>query len=194
LAVIRLTPTSYIVLGLIEQVGTATPYELKGLIASGIGNVWAPQHTQLYAEPERLTRAGYLTEAREAGGRRRKEYSLTDAGRDALRDWLSEPATEPTELRDIGLLKVYFGADPGPIAAVRLQAHRDKLREYENLLEQLDGADPSGILRVLHAGLGHEREWVRYWSRFATADGATADGATADGAGAAEGTREPGAD
>jgi DNA-binding PadR family transcriptional regulator len=174
LAVIRLTPTSYIVLGLIEQVGTATPYELKGLIATGIGNFWAPQHTQLYAEPERLTRAGYLTEDRETGGRRRKEYSLTDAGRDALREWLSEPATEPTELRDIGLLKVYFGAAPGPIAAVRLAAHRDKLREYENLLEQLeqlDGDEPSGILRALYAGLGHEREWVRYWSRFAAGDG-----------------------
>jgi hypothetical protein len=42
---IRLTPTSYIVLGLIQQAGTATPYELKGLIAARVGNFWSLQHT-----------------------------------------------------------------------------------------------------------------------------------------------------
>jgi hypothetical protein len=80
---------------------------------------------------------------------------------------LRESATEPTELRDIGLLKVYFGADPAPIAAARLQAHRDKLREYEQRERQLAELDPSGALTVLQAGIGHEREWVRYWSRLA---------------------------
>lgn len=164
---IRLTTTSYIVLGLIDQFGTATPYDLKGVVATWIGNFWAPQHTQLYAEPARLAGAGYLTETREDGGRRRKQYSLTEAGSHALRTWLGEPATEPTELRDVGLLKVYFGADPGPIAAQRLLAHRDKLRAYEDLAEQLASADPSGALSVLEAGIGHEREWVRYWSRLA---------------------------
>jgi PadR family transcriptional regulator, regulatory protein AphA len=69
---IRLTPTSFIVLGLLMQVDEATPYELKAMVAGGIGNLWSLQHTQLYAEPERLTEAGYLTETREDGGRRRK--------------------------------------------------------------------------------------------------------------------------
>jgi DNA-binding PadR family transcriptional regulator len=164
---IRLTPTSYIVLGLIEQVGAATPYELKGLIATDIGNFWSLQHTQLYAEPKRLTAAGYLTEAREMGGRRRQRYSLTKAGRDALQEWLREPATEPTELRDIALLKVYFGAAPAPLAAARLRTHREKLREYEELERELATQDPSGALTVLQAGIGHEREWIRYWSRLA---------------------------
>jgi len=169
LSAIRLTPTSYIVLGLIQQAGAATPYDLKGLVATRVGNLWSLQHTQLYAEPERLAKAGYLTEARETGGRRRRRYSLTASGRKALQEWLREPATEPTELRDIGLLKVYFGADPAPIAAARLQAHRDKLREYEQRERDLTAPDPSGARTVLQAGIGHEREWVRYWSRLAGA-------------------------
>ena len=37
---IRLTPTSYIVLGLINAAGRATPYDLKQMHAAGIGGFW----------------------------------------------------------------------------------------------------------------------------------------------------------
>jgi PadR family transcriptional regulator, regulatory protein AphA len=165
---IRLTPTSYIVLGLLMQADEATPYELKAMVAGGIGNLWSLQHTQLYAEPERLTQAGYLTEKREDGGRRRKTYGITAAGREAFAAWLAaEPLSELPELRDISLLKVFFGADPGPIAARQVAAHRAKLREYEELERALDGTGITGPLSALRAGIGHEREWVRYWSELA---------------------------
>jgi DNA-binding PadR family transcriptional regulator len=131
---LRLTPTSYIVLGLLAEVASATPYELKAMVAAGIGNLWSLQHTQLYAEPERLTNAGYLTETREEGGRRRKSYSITPRGREALSAWLTaRPTDELPELRDVNLLKVFFGADPRPIAARQAAAHQAKLREYEEL-------------------------------------------------------------
>src|ERR1700704_4255001 len=95
---IRLTPTSYIVLGLLDAAGEATPYDLKGVIAAGLGNFWSIQHAQLYAEPERLTAAGLLEERREEGGRRRRHYKITASGRRALREWLAEPTAELTEL------------------------------------------------------------------------------------------------
>lgn len=165
---IRLTPTSYIVLGLLTQADEATPYELKAMVATGIGNLWSLQHTQLYAEPERLAKAGYLTETREDSGRRRKLYRITAAGRGVLRAWLSaEPASALPELRDISLLKVYFGADPRPIARAQARAHRAQLREYQELEQALDGSEVSGPLTALRAGLGHEREWVRYWADLA---------------------------
>ena len=165
---LRLTPTSYIVLGLLTQAEEATPYELKAMVAAGIGNLWSLQHTQLYAEPERLAQAGYLTETREDGGRRRKLYSITPAGRDAFRTWLStEPASELPELRDLSLLKVFFGADPRPIAKTQATAHRAKLREYQELEQALDGAQAAGPLTALRAGIGHEREWIRYWADLA---------------------------
>jgi PadR family transcriptional regulator, regulatory protein AphA len=165
---IRLTPTSYIVLGLLAEAGQATPYDLKAMVAAGIGNLWSLQHTQLYAEPERLAKAGYLTEIREDGGRRRKLYSITPAGRDGLRGWLSaEPASELPELRDVSLLKVFFGADPRPIAIEQVRAHRAKLREYSELEQALNGTGNSGPLSTLRAGIGHEREWIRYWADLA---------------------------
>lgn len=150
-------------LGLIERSGEATPYELKQLVDGGIGNFWSLQHAQLYTEPERLTRAGYLKETRERGGRRRKRYKLTAAGRQALRAWVSEPTDELHELRDVALLKLFFDADAQPLAAAQLAAHSQKLREYEQLECQAGDDAPLGPLDALQAGIAHEREWVRYW-------------------------------
>ena len=121
---IRLTPTSYIVLGLVAAAGRATPYELKQVHAASIGYFWSLNHAQLYAEPARLATAGYVTEQRERGGRRRKTYELTDAGRRALAAWLSDPGTGSTELRDPGLLKLWLGADRRKLALAQAQLHR----------------------------------------------------------------------
>lgn len=164
---IRLTPTSYIVLGLLEAAGEATPYELKQVVAASLGDFWSIQHAQLYSEPERLAAAGYLKERREKGGRRRRHYKVTAAGRRALHDWLDEPTADLTELRDPGLLRLFFGAKPRPLSEAQLPVHREKLSGYEDLLAQLSDDVPEGIRLSLEAGIGHEREWVRFWSELA---------------------------
>lgn len=162
---IRLTPTSYIVLGLLEAAEEATPYDLKQMVAAGLGNFWSLQHAQLYTEPERLAGAGYLSERREDGGRRRRHYSVTERGREALRAWLTEPTAQLTELRDLALLKVYFGADPAKMAAVQAPAHEAQLAEYEELQESGGDELPEGPRISLEAGIEAERIWVGFWSR-----------------------------
>lgn len=160
-----LTPTSYIVLGLLDLRGEGTPYDLKALAAATIGNFWSVPHSALYAEPERLAAAGYLSERRETAGRRRRLYALTEQGDAALRAWREAPTEELPELRDPGLLKLFFGADVATLAAHRLDAHRRKLAEYE--AREADGRPAAGSRLTLQAGLGHEREWVRFWSALA---------------------------
>lgn len=161
----RLTPTSYIVLGLIEAAGEATPYELKQVVARSLGNFWSLPHAQLYAEPARLAARGYLEERREEGGRRRRYYKTTSAGREALKEWLAEPSAEMTELRDLAILKVFFGADPQQMAAAQLPARREKTAEYEEIERNLAGTDvPFGPLLALRAGIAHERVWVDFWA------------------------------
>ena len=162
----RLTPTSFIVLGLLEA-GPATPYDLKARVASSIGNFWSVPHSALDAEPDRLADAGYLTVEQEPDGLRRKRYSLTARGRAALEEWRAAPSARLPELRDESLLKLFFGADPASVAAVQAEAHREKLAEYEQRAAELERAGESGPLRTLRAGLAHEREWVRYWSALA---------------------------
>lgn len=162
----RLTPTSYIVLGLLEAGGEATPYDLKRMVAVSLGNFWSLQHAQLYTEPERLAAAGYLSERREQGGRRRRHYKITAKGRTAMRAWLGEPTAELSELRDLALLKVFFGAEPAPLASEQVPAHRAKLAEYEQIMEQAGEELPDGVRISLEAGIAAEREWLRFWSRF----------------------------
>ena len=105
---IRLSPTSYLIFGLISYRGPSTPYQLKRAVGRSIGYFWPFPHTQLYEEPDRLARAGLLTEEREENGRRRRTYAITDAGRAALKAWLRQPTTEVTQLRDLAVLKIFF--------------------------------------------------------------------------------------
>jgi PadR family transcriptional regulator AphA len=166
MAKMRLTPTSYVVLGLIEQMQPASPYDLKRAVAMGVGQFWSLSHTQLYAECTRLAEEGLLTERREETGRRRRIYRLTKPGAEALDRWRSEPTGELYELRDAGLLKLFFGADPRKLAPQQLKTHEEKLREYEAQLELAREAGvQAGVLHAIEAGIGHEREYVRFWKR-----------------------------
>ena len=163
---ISLTPTSYIVLGLIHQAGEATPYALKQMAAATIGNFFSIPHSQIYAEPDRLAGAGYLSVRREQGGRRRKHYSLTAKGRKALAAWLESPTEEMYELRDPGLLKLAMGSDAKALARAQLPAHEERLRRFQEILHVLEASGATFEQRlVVESGIGHEREYVRFWKR-----------------------------
>ncbi len=129
-------------------------------------NFWSVPHTQLYSECARLAGEGLLSEEREQAGRRRRIYRLTEQGRRALDDWRSEPTGELEEVRDPATLKLFFGADPAALAAAQLDAHGRQLQTYEELRANTLGA-PRGWRLALDAGIGHEREFIRFWSSLA---------------------------
>jgi PadR family transcriptional regulator, regulatory protein AphA len=160
----RLTPTSYVVLGLVAHLGEATSYDLKRAAAVGVGNFWSLPHTQLYSEPSRLAEAGLLNERREPGGRRRRIYTLTDAGREALDRWRSEPTADTYEIRDAGLVRLAFGADPKRLAEAQLGAHEENLLHFEEMRAAAGDDAPEGARLALEAGIGHEKEYIRFWS------------------------------
>ena len=165
---IQLTQTSYVVLGLVASAGEATPYDLKQIVTATIGGFFSIPHSQLYAEPERLADAGHLRERREKTGRRRKHYTITEKGRKALADWLATPTEELYELRDPGLLKLAFGGDPRTLAEAQLASHEARLEELRGLARSLEAAGaPQEQLLVAEAGIGHSREYVRFWKRIA---------------------------
>ncbi|HEY2936004.1 MAG TPA: PadR family transcriptional regulator [Gaiellaceae bacterium] len=164
-----LTPVAYLVLGLVAR-GETTPYDLKRKVAGSIGYFWSFPHSQLYAEPARLTELGLLHEEREEQGRRRRVYSISDAGRRALEDWLRRPTSEPPQMRDTGLLKLFFGdaLDRDEIVALARaeeKSHRQRLAVYEQLDETVP-TDPALVCprRTLQAGLRCERAFVEFWA------------------------------
>jgi DNA-binding PadR family transcriptional regulator len=166
---LRLTPTSYIVLGLLDAAdGEATPYDLKQLMAVSVDNFWSTPHAQVYREPERLAGGGYVTERREGSGRRRRFYAITDRGRAALQAWRHTAPDDLPELRDAGVLKVFFGADPATVAAHQVAAHEAKLAEYQTLRAQIAGHIPPGQLHALDLGIIHARAMIDLWRQAAT--------------------------
>jgi PadR family transcriptional regulator, regulatory protein AphA len=164
---VRLTPTSYIVLGLLEMAGESTPYSLKQLVTRSVGHFWSLQHAQLYTEPERLATAGYVSEQRERTGRRRRLYRLTERGQAALDAWRADPATERAELREPSLLKLFFGADPARLAAAQIPTHRAKLAEDEAIRDGMPAGVAGGPRQALDMGIRHEREMLRFWEELA---------------------------
>jgi PadR family transcriptional regulator AphA len=164
-ATTRLSGTSYAVLGLLELFEPATPYQLKQIAKVSIFHFWSIPHTQLYTECSRLAGAGLLDERREKSGRRRRIYRLSSAGRRALREWRADPSADLYELRDPGVLKLFFGAEPGALADAQLERHQRRLHAYEEMMLEQSEMMSEGMRLSLEAGIGHEREYIRFWSR-----------------------------
>jgi len=163
-----LTPVSYVVLGLVAE-GATTSYEMKQMAAMSVGYFWNFPHSQLYAEPARLVDLGLLDEKRESAGRRRRVYSITEAGRRALEDWLREPTSEQPQIRDTGLLKLFFGEgmsqdELSALASAQEEAHRARLGVYEAKELEIDHPNHAATLR---AGLLFERVFVEFWRELA---------------------------
>src|SRR3972149_44464 len=97
----RLTPTSYLILGLLAREGPSTPYALELHVAATLGNFWSFPHTLLYSEPPRLAAVG-------PGGGRGGVVATTPAGHERLHAWLALPTTPRAELLDLGLLQLFF--------------------------------------------------------------------------------------
>jgi PadR family transcriptional regulator, regulatory protein AphA len=90
----ELTSLSYVVLTLVGE-GGAGPHDLVRMARTG-RIYWDAAESQWYAEPKRLERLGYLSSRKEPGRTRaRTHYSLTEAGRQALVEWMREPARFP---------------------------------------------------------------------------------------------------
>ncbi|WP_225800608.1 PadR family transcriptional regulator [Streptomyces sp. NK15101] len=130
---VRLTTPSFLVLGIIDKLGEASPYDVKAEAARTVAPFWSMPHAQVYAQCDRLLAAGLLSEVRQPGGRNRRLMSLTEEGTAALRGWLSDPSFVPVEARERGVLKLWFGASPRVHAPIQIDEHRRALDEYEGL-------------------------------------------------------------
>jgi PadR family transcriptional regulator, regulatory protein AphA len=168
-----LTPTGHLVLGMVAAFGPMTSYQLEQRVAATVSSFWLFPHSQLYAEPRRLADAGLLQETIEQGGRRRRTYAITDAGRTALHGWFSEPETGRTEARDVGLLKLFFADLAGPDAVRRLaedqaRTHRVRERELSDRHRQLSGqAVGRHMLATLELGVRHASTFAEFWEELA---------------------------
>ena len=162
-----LGPSSFVILGLLAAAGPMTAYDLKRAIGRSVGFLWPFPHAQVYKEAARLASLGLLLEDQEAGGRRRRRFAVTAAGRASVQAWLASPTEEPAQLRDPSLLKLAFAslAAPGDLErlfADQVQRHRARLAVYAASADL--PMDPF-LRATLEFGLRHEEVMVEGWER-----------------------------
>src|SRR5215475_11084724 len=131
------TAVTPVVLGLLA-LGPRSGYDIKATVDRSTRFFWAASYGQIYPELRRLEAEGIIRgEDSPTGGRGRRVYELTDAGRRALQDWLVGPNTT-IEYRDESLLRLFF-ADvlPAEQALGLLEARKRGHEQYLELLRAI---------------------------------------------------------
>ena len=135
----------YIVLGLLYQ-HPMHGYDLHKEIASreGIAVIWSVKQSQLYALLDKLETQGLLTSTLVPGEAHppRKEFRLTEAGKQALDTWIQNPVHHARQMRQDFLARLYFASLTSPQAAAHLihkqqAVCRDWLQGLQNRAKDL---------------------------------------------------------
>ncbi len=105
----RENKSRYAVLGILSM-GPMTGYEIRKTIEASLGNFWSESYGQIYPMLRNLVADGLATSSVEVqvGRPNRHVYTITEAGREELRRWLSAPVEHDVGRVEI-LLKLFFG-------------------------------------------------------------------------------------
>ena len=105
----RVSQSQFAILGLLSF-EPMSGYDVKQLIEWSVGHFWREGYGQIYPTLQQLEKQRLVTKKteRQKGKPDRNVYSLTPAGRERLKQWLSEPANHEV-LRNELLLKLFFG-------------------------------------------------------------------------------------
>jgi PadR family transcriptional regulator, regulatory protein AphA len=135
----KLRPSSYLMLGMV-RLGATSGYAIKKAADTSTRVFWPTSLAQVYPELARLRDAGLL-ERREdpQGGRSRSAYELTEQGEAALLAWLSSSREVPTQVRDEGLLRLFFADALPPEGQIALLARMSEIARSaaEEITEQV---------------------------------------------------------
>lgn len=156
--------------------GARSGYEIKQTVALSIRFFWTISPAQVYPSLAKLEHAGLLEGRDEPqGNRRRRVYERTEAGSEALREWLRTAEPMPFELRDIAMVKLFFADTLGPAEAEELLAlTRARSAERVAMLESIRPAADAGAregnihpLLTLELGIAVHRAMLDVLDRFA---------------------------
>lgn len=144
-------------------------YELAREFApdTPLGEVVHLEMSMLYALLKKLERDGQVRSAMQMQGSRppRKVFELTEAGHQALDDWLAEPVERTRDLRLEFLLKLYIAREADPELARDLIAGQHDVceRHVVSLREQIDAEQDSFRRLVLEMRMAQNvalLEWL----------------------------------
>src|SRR5947209_3489313 len=160
------TAVTWALLGLLAQ-RPRSGYDMKRAVDRTIRHFWAASYGQIYPELKRLEEAGLVTGAGAGGGGRpRREYRITAAGRRALVGWLHGTDTR-IELRDESLLRLFFADVLPKDDALGLLQARGKgyaaMRDYLVSLDDGSGVPDAPFVDLVYRWALDYCEWGAEW-------------------------------
>ena len=119
--------TSYLILGMLSIEPNKSGYDIRKGVESSVSYFWRESYGQIYPTLKRLAAEGLIvaSKADSASRKGRQVYSLTEAGRACLREWLAVPFKNDPPRNEF-LLKLFFGREAAPGVAI---AHVRDLQE-----------------------------------------------------------------
>lgn len=171
-APIKLTPTSYLMLGMV-RLGVSSGYAIKKVADRSTQNFWPTSLAQVYPELARLEGAGLLNRRDDPqGGRNRSAYTITESGETALRGWLRSPRLAPAQMRDEGLLRLFFadaldGEDQRKLVRMLRERNRGLVEELRGeIIPRAEALEEHGTrylaisARFLADFMAYAEEWA----------------------------------
>jgi PadR family transcriptional regulator, regulatory protein AphA len=105
---VELSDSAYTVLGML-RLGAQSGYEIQRAAEASTRFFWAISPNQVYSNLAALEAEGLIvSEPSPRGERKRTFYELTAEGEQELRNWVLQPGELSFELRDLGVLKLFF--------------------------------------------------------------------------------------
>lgn len=111
-------------------------YDMKQAIEISLGHFWSESFGQIYPQLRALSGEGLIAELppdEPQSDRPRRVYDITDAGRDALREWLEQEPSEQV-IRNELLLKIFFATACDP-ATIRTHCEGARARAMKEIAE-----------------------------------------------------------
>ena len=154
--------------------GPKSGYDVAKHFEQSVGFFWHARHSQIYRELGKLRDKQWAVsnEIAQTGKPNRVVYTITGAGRDALRAWSREP-TEPMDIKDDFLVQLYGieSIDLDGLRAsllLRLERHQDRHAQYAAKHEALSSGTTLSDLGqhlALEIGVRWEREWADWCTK-----------------------------
>jgi DNA-binding PadR family transcriptional regulator len=152
----------FILLGFLDY-GPMTGYELKQTIDNSTGHFWHAHHSQIYTTLRQMEKDGLVTSefASEENALRRRVYTLTEAGKKELTQWLDTPMEEIPPLKEDFLVRMFVSGkrDPQKVLeelAIQQKLHKSTASIYEKM--------QNSIYHYGHPKTGNLADQQKYWN------------------------------